>query len=48
MTFDGKDLSVLRIYSLRVKRYLEDYEYETGEILWDEENNEPMYVPIAG
>lgn len=48
VTFDGKDLSVLRIYSLRVKRYLEDYEYETGEILWDEENNEPMYVPIAG
>lgn len=48
VTFDGKDLSVLRIYSLRVKQYLDDYEYENGEYIWDDENDEVMSVPIAG
>lgn len=46
--FDGKDLNILRMYSLRVKRYLEDYYYENDDFLWDEENGEIMTVPVAG
>ena len=54
VVFDGKDVSVLRKYSLRLKYRIEEFNNDPANIaaglvpLWDEENNEAMSVPVKG
>lgn len=47
--FDGTNLSVLRIYSLRLKYRIEEYNrLHPNDMMYDEENNEYMTIPVAG
>lgn len=47
--FDGKDRLTLRIYSLRLKYRIKEYnENHPGAPMMDEENNEEMTIPVAG
>lgn len=51
VVFDGSDLNVLRKYALRLKYRIEAYNNDpanAGAPMWDEENNEPMTIPVAG
>lgn len=49
--FDGTDLNVLRKYALRLKYRIEAYNNvpeNAGNPMWDDENDEPMTIPVAG
>lgn len=47
--FDGKDRMTLRIYSLRLKYRVQEYNTaHPGAPMMDEENNEEMTIPVAG
>ena len=49
VTFDGENLSVLRLYALRLKYRIEEHNrlYPNDQI-YDEENREYMTIPVAG
>ena len=49
VTFDGENLSVLRLYALRLKYRIEEHNrlYPNDQI-YDEENGEYMTIPVAG
>lgn len=47
--FDGSDRMVLRVYALRLKYRVKEYnDAHPGQPMWDEENNEEMTIPVAG
>ena len=51
-SFDGVDMGVMKKYALRLKYWLEETNKkleENGEDpMWDDDNDEPMQVPVAG
>jgi hypothetical protein len=53
-SFDGEDMMVLKKYALRLKYWIEDFNNDPENIaagktpMWDNENNEPMRVRVAG
>lgn len=48
VSFDGTDMSVMKKYALRLKYWLEDFNANNETPMWDEDNNQPMQVPVAG
>lgn len=46
--FDGKDRNILRIYSLRLKYAVQEYNDTHDTPMMDEENDEEMTIPVAG
>lgn len=49
VVFDGTNLSVLRMYSLRLKYRIEEYNrLHPYDMMYDEENREYMTIPVAG
>ena len=46
--FDGKDVTILRKYSLRVKYRIEEYNNTHDEPMWDKTNKCPMTVEVRG
>lgn len=48
VVFDGKNVTILRKYSLRVKYRIEEYNNTHTEVMWDKENAQAMSVPVKG
>lgn len=47
--YDGDNVNILRIYSLRLKYRIKAYnDANPGAPMWDDDNNEPMTIPVAG
>lgn len=54
VSLEGDDMVVIKKYALRLKYWLEDFNSDPANIasgaapMWDEDNNQPMQVPVAG